>query len=44
MTLTSNSTVDLLKHIIEKNAYAFKLKQIKRIVFSVGSGMGFKDD
>lgn len=31
MTLTSNSTVDLLKHVIEKNAYAFK--QIKRIVF-----------
>jgi len=33
MTLISNSTVDLLKHIIENIAYAFILIQIKGIVF-----------
>lgn len=33
MTLISNSTVDLLKHILENIVYAFILIQIKRIVF-----------
>lgn len=33
MTLISNSTADLLKHVIENIAYAFMLIQIKIIVF-----------
>lgn len=38
MTLISNSTVDLLKHIIENIVYAFILIQIKRIVFLLEVG------
>lgn len=39
MTLISNSTVDLLKHIIENIAYTDQNNCV-----SVESGMGLKDD